>query len=123
MMAGDAVEIRFKNKKLRECCNNFTKAVQQWGLPHAKKIIQRLNELWAADTLADMGHLPPARCHELTGDRKGQFAVTTTEPNRLIFTPDHDPVPIDGSGGIDRSKVTDIVILEVEDYHGKGKKK
>ena len=117
------MNIRFSSKKLQNCCNTAVNAIKEWGLPHAKKIIQRLNELKAADTLADMGHLPPARCHELTGDRKGQFAVTTTEPNRLIFTPDHDPVPIDGSGGIDRSKVTDIVILEVEDYHGKGKKK
>ena len=75
-------------------------------------------ELRAADTLADISTLPPARCHQLSGDRAGQFAVDVRHPFRLIFEPAHDPVPRKEDGGIDLPRVTAIRILEVTDYHG-----
>jgi proteic killer suppression protein len=75
-------------------------------------------ELRAADTLADISMLPPARCHGLSGDRAGQFAVDVQHPFRLIFEPAHDPVPRKKDGGIDHARVTAIRILEVTDYHG-----
>lgn len=37
--------------------------------------------------------------------------------NRLIFIPDHDPVPRKDDGGIDLAQVTKITILEITDYH------
>jgi proteic killer suppression protein len=37
--------------------------------------------------------------------------------NRLVFEPDHDPIPTLEDGGIDQSAVTRIKILEVVDYH------
>lgn len=37
---------------------------------------------------------------------------------RLVFTPDHDPVPLLDDGGIDRASVTAIRIEEIVDYHG-----
>ena len=74
-------------------------------------------ELRAADTLADISTLPPARCHQLSGDRAGQFAVDVRHPFRLIFEPAHDPVPRKEDGGIDLTRVTAIRILEVTDYH------
>lgn len=75
-------------------------------------------ELRAADTLADIGTLPPARCHQLSGDRAGQFAVDVQHPFRLIFESAHDPVPRKEDGGIDLTRVTAVRILEVTDYHG-----
>ncbi len=75
-------------------------------------------ELRAADTLADISMLPPARRHGLSGDRAGQFAVDVQHPFRLIFEPAHDPVPRKEDGGIDLARVTAIRILEVTDYHG-----
>lgn len=41
-----------------------------------------------------------------------------TDAYRLIFIPDHDPVPRLKDGGLDWSKVTAIKILGVEDTHG-----
>lgn len=75
-------------------------------------------ELRAADTLADISTLPPARCHQLSGDRAGQFAVDVQHPFRLIFEPAHDPVARKDDGGIDLTRVTAVRILEVTDYHG-----
>jgi proteic killer suppression protein len=60
----------------------------------------------------------PGRCHQLTGDRPGQFAVDLRKQYRLVFEPDHDPVPMNTSGGIDWRAVSRIVIMEVVDYHG-----
>ncbi len=37
---------------------------------------------------------------------------------RLVFVPDHDPIPTRADGGIDRTLVTKISITEVVDYHG-----
>ncbi len=46
------------------------------------------------------------------------FAVTLWGGYRLVFEPDHDPVPRIFDGGIDRTKVTGILIKEVVNYHG-----
>lgn len=115
------LNIDFRSKKLEKCCNDYKTAVKIWGNQYADKVYQRLNELRAAVTLSDISHLPPAKCHELDGQRADQFAVTTKQPARLIFKPDHEPIPKKYDGGIDRNLVTDILILEVEDYHGKAK--
>ena len=38
-------------------------------------------------------------------------------PFRLIFVPNHDPIPLRDDGGIDRDRITAITITEVVDYH------
>lgn len=79
--------------------------------------MQRLSELKAAPTLKDVSHLPPQRCHELIGDRKGEFSVDLVHPYRLLFVPDHTPVPRKEDGGIETNLVTAILIKEIEDTH------
>ena len=74
-------------------------------------------ELQAAENLAVISHLPPARCHELVGNRAGQFSVDLKHPFRLLFEPDHDPVPQKADGAIDRTLVTAIIIVEIADTH------
>ena len=80
---------------------------------------RRLDDLRAADALADISHLPPTRCHELKGDREGQLAINLKHPYRLIFEPANEPIPKKEDGGLDWTKTTAILIIEVEDYHGK----
>jgi toxin HigB-1 len=64
-------------------------------------------------------HTLPGKCHALSGDRAGEFAVGLWGSYRLIFAPDHDPLPRLPDGGIDTAHVTSIVIREVVDYHGR----
>jgi proteic killer suppression protein len=64
-----------------------------------------------------MRSIPAARCHELKQDRKGQLAVDLVHPQRLVFLPDHDPVPAKDDGGLDWTKVTQILVIEITDYH------
>ncbi len=61
--------------------------------------------------------MPPVRRHQLTGGQKGQFAIDLVQPYRLIFKPDHEPVPRKDDGGIDLNQVTAIKIIDVKDYH------
>ena len=53
----------------------------------------------------------------MIGRRKGEFAVDLKQPFRLVFRPNHDPVPLKTDGGIDLEHITSITIMSVEDYH------
>jgi len=90
---------------------------KHFGPDKSRKLKQRLMELGAADTLSDISHLPPPRCHELTGKEAGIFSVDVDHPYRLLFIPANDPVPLLADGRIDRAKVTEIEIIEIKDTH------
>jgi proteic killer suppression protein len=60
----------------------------------------------------------PGRCHALGANRAGQFAVYLWGQYRLIFLPNHDPLPRTDDGGIELGAITRITITEVVDYHG-----
>lgn len=73
--------------------------------------------LVSATTLSEVPTSKPERLHQLSGKRKGQFAVDLVHPHRLVFKPTCEPIPRHDDGGIDRSKVVAITILDVVDYH------
>ncbi len=52
---------------------------------HVQKLRDILARLDAADTLADIAHIPGFKMHPLKGDLKGYFAVTVRASWRLIF--------------------------------------
>ncbi|MBI5551345.1 MAG: type II toxin-antitoxin system RelE/ParE family toxin [Desulfobacterales bacterium] len=115
------MDISFKNKKLEKSFNEGAQLDKIHGTLRAKKIRIRMKELRAAQSLKDFWppKSPPGRCHELTeGKRSGQLSVDLDHPYRLIFIPDHDPVPRREDGGLEWSQVTAIQILGVEDTHG-----
>ncbi len=80
-------------------------------------IRRRLDELKAAQTLDIMRFLPPARCHELKAGRAGELSVDLDHPYRLVFKPDHNPLPTKPDGGLDWTQVTSTKILGMEDTH------
>ena len=77
----------------------------------------RMAVLQGADDLSLVPNQKPVRRHQLSGDRDEQFAVDLVHPHRLVFEPDHDPIPRLEDGGIDLKAVTAIQMLEVVDYH------
>ena len=111
------MEIIFNSTKMEKICNDSRKTQKYFGSIRAKIIRRRLDELRAADTLEDMRSLPSARCHELSQNRKGQLSVDLDHPYRLLFVPEHAPVPTKADGGLDWSRVTAIRILGAEDTH------
>jgi toxin HigB-1 len=83
----------------------------------AKTLRLRLAVLAEAKCLADVPSGTPDHCHALRQNRKGQFAVTLYGNWRLVFRPNHDPVPQLKDGGPDLSAITAIELIEVVDYH------
>lgn len=112
------MEFDFANKKLSRQMSSAAEMQKAFG-QLARPLQMRLGVLKNAATLADVPRVPPERCHALTNDRAGQYAVSLKDNWRLLFRPDHDPVPKRADGGIDLSSVTAIMIDGIEDYHGK----
>lgn len=110
------MEIRFKSRKLEKQLTDPKEMLKSFG-QLARKISQRLKDLSDADNLEIMRTLPAARCHELTGDRKGELAVDVSGNYRMIFEPNHNPLPIKDKGGLNWEQITKIQIIEIEDYH------
>ena len=114
------MEITFANKKLMKQMNDSREMVKVHGSKRAKKLQIVLTQLHAAPNLGIFAppYSPPHRCHELTGNRKGQLSVDLDHPYRLILKPDHEPMPQRDEGGLDWQAVTKIKIIGVVDTHG-----
>jgi hypothetical protein len=67
--------------------------------------------LQAADNLTRVPTTGSIRCHQLSLDRDEQFAIDLVHPKRLVFEADHDPIPRQEDGGINKAKVTQVVIV------------
>lgn len=111
------MNIIFKSRGFAKECNQQDLLVGCHGAKRATLIRRRLDELKAAQTLDIMRFLRPARCHELKGSRAGELSVDLDHPYRLVFKPDHDPLPTKPDGGLDWTQVTSIIILGAEDTH------
>ena len=111
------MDIYFKTKKLQKICSKQAETIKKFGAKCGKKLQQRMMELAAAENLTDISRLPPARCHELTGNRKGQLSVDLEHPYRLLFIPAHNPIPVLKDGGLDWSSVSEIEIIDIDDTH------
>lgn len=104
------MDISFSSKKIRKEFESERKLVKSYGLPQARKITQRINEIEAAESLYDIFCNPSARLHQLSGNYKGKFAIDLIHPFRLIIE------ALDGELTNLRS-ITNINIIKVEDYH------
>ncbi len=110
------MNIDFKNNRIRKALSDAREIQKAFG-NMAKKVSQRMEQLRAAPTLADMQTYQAARCHELKGERKGEWAVDISVNHRMIFEINQHPVPVNKDGSVNTSKVTDIMIIETTDYH------
>jgi len=113
------LDISFKHTKLKNEFNEGKRLEKVHGSLRAKKIRIRLSELRSASSLYDFWppKSGPSRCHELTGYQKSTLSVDLDHPYRLLFIPNHDPVPFKPDGGLDWKQVTAITITGIEDTH------
>ncbi len=110
------VKLSFKTRKLEKQLTDPAMMQKKFG-QMAKKVNQRMKELRAAENLEDLMSIPAARCHLLHGDKKDCYAVDISGNHRLIFEPDHHPLPRKDDNSVNHLKITDIRILNTEDYH------
>ena len=69
------MDIFFKTGGIQKLCSQNAVAQKKLGAKMARKLQQRMMELKAAVTLADISRLPPARCHELKGHRQDKVTA------------------------------------------------
>jgi proteic killer suppression protein len=108
------VNISYGSVKLETLCRNFRTATRELGPDGAKKLSARWADLEAARTVSE---LIAGRPHPLERDRYGQFALSLAGGQRLVFRPDHDPIPARPGGGIAWENVTRVTIVFVGNYH------
>ena len=90
--------------KIKKVCTDAKTAERTYGQDMADKIHQRVDETNAADTVELMIQFRIGRCHPLSQNRKGQYAVDLVHPYRLVF---------EKKGG----EIQIANILEIVDYH------
>lgn len=111
------MDIAFGDKKLEKTFNSEKELTKRYGQPMAKVIARRMAVLRNAKTLSLVPVTKPERRHPLDGDWAGHYAVDLVQPFRLIFAPNHNPVPAKEDGAPDLEKITAIKIAAVVDYH------
>lgn len=110
------MKVLFYDERTARQLSDKTRLVRTYGEVVARRVTQRLQELVGAETCEDMRKLP-GKCHELTGDRTGQLAVRLDGQYRLILRPADNPAPSKPDGGLNWAAVTEIVVIEIVDYH------
>lgn len=102
------MDIEYKNNRLKRSCEQASASYGQ----QAKKVVQRLDQLYAAIDLTDIQKIRVLHMHPLEGEWKGCFAIDVNESRRIIFE------PIGSFDILDYKTITRIKILEVNiDYH------
>lgn len=96
--------ITYKSRMLMKICTQASVAEKKYGIRMAEKIHQRVDELSAADSVDMMVKFHIGRCHALSGNRKGQFALDLVHPYRLIFAKRGEEISL-------------VEIQEIVDYH------
>lgn len=79
-------------------------ANRAYGREMSEKIQMRIDQIRAADTIEEMIQYRIGRCHPLTNNRKGQYAVDLVHPYRLVFEKHSNEIQI-------------AHIKEIVDYH------
>lgn len=108
------MDIDFATAKLRALCEQHARMVGAFGLPCAKKLQNRLADL---EAVAFVTELVAGRPHPLKGGRLGQFSVDLHGAVRLVFEPDHVPVPRNADKSIAWNQVNKVRIVFIGDYH------
>lgn len=110
------MQIYYASNRLKKQFSNASEIKKTFGV-NAKRVAARLADIESAPNLAMFMQLPAANCHALSGDRKGEWAVTISANYRLIFEIAHDPLPLKENDSVDTIRVTDIRITGTTDYH------
>ena len=111
------VEVEVRKRSLAKALNSERDLVRKYGRDMANALRTRLGVLENAPNLAAVPTGKPVRRHLLKANRAGQIAVDLVHPYRLVFKPNHRPVPRRLDGGIDTERVTAVTIIDVVDYH------
>lgn len=109
------MELSFATNKFKKLVEKDGKLRGEYGERMAEKIKIRLADLESAKCLEEFRSLP-GRCHELTGNYEGCFALDLVHPKRLIFKPEGVAPKLE-NGAINWAEIKSVIIIEITDYH------
>jgi len=98
------LEVTYRNRKIERICTDARIAERTYGSEMANKIHQRIDQITAADTVEVLVKFRIGRCHPLSQNRKGQYAMDLVHPYRLVFEKHGEEIQVAN-------------ILEIVDYH------
>lgn len=104
------MKVEFSDRDLKICAENESFAVRTMGKYRSNLYLRRIRSLAAAENFEQLKKYP-GNFHELTGNRKGQWACSLDQPNRLI-TKGAEP-----NETVVWSNVSVATVLEIVDYH------
>jgi len=101
-------------------CQKESVAKRELGKDSANQLKAKLKELDEAENVLELVNGTPHRISGLRGKYaylEGQYSLRLAKAKRLVFQPDHDPVPRKETGEIHWGEVTSVMITFIGDYH------
>jgi toxin HigB-1 len=98
------LQVEYRNRSIEKVCTSASIAEKKYGQRMAELIHQRIDQIRAADSVEQMIQFRIGRCHQLSQDRQGQYAVDLVHPQRLVFEKKGNEIQIAN-------------IIEIVDYH------
>lgn len=104
------MKVLFKDEELEKCALDVEYGSRKLGSRRIKIYWKRLEFIKESSNFETLRILP-GHFHELTGNRKGEWACDLDQPYRLVFKAGEDT---DGKKWVE---ITSAEILEIVDYH------
>ena len=105
-----ALKIEFADKDLERCAVDEAYALRRMGKKRLDAYKKRLMAIQLSDNFEVLRNVPGG-FHELTGNRKGQWACNLDQPYRLIIK-GAEPGEV-----VVWAEVAEAEVLEIVDYH------
>jgi len=80
------VDVVFRSNRLRDCAEDQTVAMREWGVVVGTRYYHRVRTLLDMATFEGLFDLHSLRLHPLTGGRRSEYAITLSGRWRLIIT-------------------------------------
>lgn len=109
------VEVRYASNHIRKLVEDESFRKRKLG-QNIKKFVFRIAQLSSAPHFESLRGIP-GRFHELSADRKGQWACDLVGKDRLVFRPCVDAVTLDDNGQYIWAEIHCVEVLEIVDYH------
>lgn len=104
------MKITYSSKKLEKILTN-PKLIKKYYSNDYHRLLNRLSELLAANSLADIPETPPPRRHKLSGNMRNKWGIDYSKNYRIVISPE-------GKFDINNlNTITEIQIISLEDYH------
>lgn len=105
-----ALKLHYMSKRDEKVFQNERLILREYN-KLADKIMNRLSELRAAESLEDIPNVPPPRRHKLTGNYQNCWGVDVSKNQRIVIEPYGD------FDIMDLKTIKEVKIVKIEDYH------